>query len=115
MIWISPSEKSVASDTMKTNRLLAAANQLFGANRDRRAAQYSQPVLGLTFRRFVEVRFSKQRAQLESPSPLSGERAGVRSETHSGDATRELSIHGVEKTGETGRLYHMNLAVPAAF
>jgi type I restriction enzyme M protein len=29
---------------------------------------------------------------------------------YSGDPARELSIHGVEKTDETGRLCRMNLA-----
>jgi type I restriction enzyme M protein len=35
----------------------------------------------------------------------------VRGEGYSGDPSRELSIHGVEKTDETGRLCRLNLAV----
>ena len=35
--------------------------------------------------------------------------SGLRGETYSGDATRELSIHGSETTDETGRLCRMNL------
>ena len=41
-------------------RLWAAADQ-FRANSGLSATQYSQPVLGLIFLRFAEVRFSKQR------------------------------------------------------
>jgi len=46
------------------------------------------------------------------PSPA-GRRAGDEGEspTFSGDPARELSIHGVEKTDETGRLCRLNLAV----
>ena len=76
MHWTAPSEKDTATDTLE-KRLWAAADQ-FRANSGLSAAQYSQPVLGLIFLRFAEVRFAKQRAQLESPSPLGGERAGVR-------------------------------------
>ena len=36
---------------------------------------------------------------------------GNRPKDYSGDPTRELSIHGVEKTDETGRLCRLNLAV----
>ena len=105
MHWIAPSEKDTATDTLE-KRLWAAADQ-FRANSGLSAAQYSQPVLGLIFLRFAEVRFARQRAQLESPSPLGGERAGVRAESYSGEPTRELSIHGVAKTDETGCLCRM--------
>ncbi len=46
------------------------------------------------------------------PSP-SGRKAGSEGSPpdYSGDPARELSIHGVEKTDETGRLCRMNLAV----
>ena len=46
------------------------------------------------------------------PSP-SGRRAGDEglAAHYSGDPSRELSIHGVEKTDETGRLCRLNLAV----
>ena len=44
------------------------------------------------------------------PSP-SGRRAGDEGAQYTGDPARELSIHGVEKTDETGRLCRMNLAV----
>ncbi|MGI8965216.1 MAG: type I restriction-modification system subunit M, partial [Limisphaerales bacterium] len=66
MIWIAPSGKDAATDTLE-KRLWAAADQ-FRANRGLSAAQYSQPVLGLIFLRFAEVRFSKQRAKLEKTS-----------------------------------------------
>ena len=105
MIWIAPSEKDQATGTLK-KRLWVAADQ-FRANRGLSAAQYSQPVLGLIFLHFAEVRFARQRAQLESPSPLGEERVGVRAESYSGEPTRELSIHGVAKTDETGCLCRM--------
>jgi hypothetical protein len=38
--------------------------------------KYSAPVLGLIFLRFAEVLFAAQRAKLESPSLLGGERSG---------------------------------------
>ncbi|MEO7299323.1 MAG: N-6 DNA methylase [Verrucomicrobiota bacterium] len=66
MIWIAPSGKDVTTDTLE-KRLWAAADQ-FRANSGLSAAQYSQPVLGLIFLRFAEVRFSKQRAKLEKNS-----------------------------------------------
>ncbi len=44
------------------------------------------------------------------PSP-SGRRAGDEGAQYTGDPARELSIHGVEKTDETGRLCRLNLAV----
>jgi type I restriction enzyme M protein len=63
MHWIAPSGKDSATDTLE-KRLWDAADQ-FRANSGLSAAQYSQPVLGLIFLRFAEVRFSKQRAILE--------------------------------------------------
>ena len=56
MIWIASSEKDIANDTLE-KRLWAAADQ-FRANSGLSAAQYSQPVLGLIFLRFAEVRFA---------------------------------------------------------
>src|SRR5439155_6431959 len=44
------------------------------------------------------------------PSP-NGRRTGDEGAQYSGDPARELSIHGVEKTDETGRLCRLNLAV----
>jgi len=69
MKWIAPSEKDVATDTLE-KRLWDAADQ-FRANSGLSAAQYSQPVLGLIFLRFAEVRFTKQRAKLEKASASS--------------------------------------------
>jgi len=66
MNWVAPSEKDTATDTLE-KRLWDAADQ-FRANSGLSAAQYSQPVLGLIFLRFAEVRFTKQRAQLEKAS-----------------------------------------------
>jgi type I restriction enzyme M protein len=66
MQWIAPSEKDVATDTLE-KRLWSAADQ-FRANSGLSAAQYSQPVLGLIFLRFAEVRFTIQRTKLEKSS-----------------------------------------------
>jgi type I restriction enzyme M protein len=63
MQWIAPSEKDTANGTLE-KRLWEAADQ-FRANSGLTAAQYSQPVLGLIFLRFAEVRFATQRAKLD--------------------------------------------------
>lgn len=63
MQWIAPSEKDTATDALE-KRLWDAADQL-RANSGLNAAQYSTPVLGLIFLRFVDVRFAKIRAGLE--------------------------------------------------
>src|SRR6516162_1083582 len=69
MHWVAPTEKDLATDTLE-KRLWAAADQ-FRANSGLSAAQYSQPVLGLIFLRFAEVRFAAQRAKLEKSSASS--------------------------------------------
>ena len=69
MQWIAPSEKDAATDTLE-KRLWAATDQL-RANSGLTSAQYSQPVLGLIFLRFAEVRFAAQRAKLEKLSASS--------------------------------------------
>ena len=66
MIWIAPSEKDQDTDTLE-KRLWAAADQL-RANSGLTAQQYSQPVLGLIFLRFAEVRFAARRGELEKGS-----------------------------------------------
>jgi type I restriction enzyme M protein len=55
MQWIAPTQKDPGTETPE-NRLWAAADQL-RANSGLTSAQYSQPVLGLMFLRFAEVRF----------------------------------------------------------
>jgi type I restriction enzyme M protein len=72
MHWIAPSEKDAANDTLE-KRLWAAADQL-RANSGLTSQQYSQPVLGLIFLRFAEVRFTARRAVLEK-AETSGRRA----------------------------------------
>ena len=69
MRWIAPTEKDTANETLE-KRLWEAADQ-FRANSGLSAAQYSQPVLGLIFLRFAEVRFAKQRVTLEKASASS--------------------------------------------
>jgi len=74
MIWIAPPEKDSDSATLE-KRLWDAADQL-RANSGLTAQQYSQPVLGLIFLRFAEVRFAACRAKLEKKA--AGGRRGSR-------------------------------------
>lgn len=76
MQWIAPSEKDAANHALE-KRLWEAADQL-RANSGLNAQQYSGPVLGLIFLRFVDVRFAKQRAALEKKA--TGSRRGSRLE-----------------------------------
>jgi type I restriction enzyme M protein len=62
MIWIAPSEKDQDHAALE-KRLWAAANQLW-AGAGLKQSEYSEPVLGLIFLRFAEVRFAAQRAKL---------------------------------------------------
>jgi len=72
MKWIAPAERDNARETLEEG-LWAAADQL-RANSGLTSAQYSQPVLGLIFLRFAEVRFAIRRKELEAAGP-SGRRA----------------------------------------
>ncbi len=63
MHWIAPSEKDLATDTLE-KRLWSAANQLW-AGAGLKQSDYSEPILGLIFLRFAEVRFGALRAELE--------------------------------------------------
>jgi type I restriction enzyme M protein len=74
MKWIAPSEKDTGTQTLE-DRLWAAADQL-RANSALTSAQYSQPVLGLIFLRFAEVRFIARRTVLEKQA--GGGRRGSR-------------------------------------
>ena len=74
MKWIAPPEKDAGTETLE-DRLWKAADQL-RANSGLTSAQYSQPVLGLIFVRFAEVRFLAQRAALEKQAK--GSRRGSR-------------------------------------
>jgi type I restriction enzyme M protein len=69
MRWIAPSEKDAATETLE-KRLWDAADQ-FRANSGLTAAQYSQPVLGLIFLRFADVRFAAQHAKLDKTAASS--------------------------------------------
>jgi type I restriction enzyme M protein len=74
MIWVAPAEKDTGTETLE-DRLWKAADQL-RANSGLTPAQYSQPVLGLIFLRFAEVRFNKKRTALERQA--AGSRRGSR-------------------------------------
>ncbi len=93
MHWIAPSEKDVATDTLE-KRLWAAADQ-FRANSGLSAAQYSQPVLGLIFLRFAEVRFAKQRTKLDPPMPPSPSGRGAGGEGAQHQGAREIAFRDV--------------------
>jgi type I restriction enzyme M protein len=69
MQWIAVPGKDTAANTLE-KRLWDAADQ-FRANSGLTAAQYSQPVLGLIFLRFAEVRFAAQYAKLEKTAATS--------------------------------------------
>ena len=69
MIWTAPSEKDLATDTLE-KRLWSAANQLW-AGAGLKQSDYSEPILGLIFLRFAEVRFGARRAELEKTSASS--------------------------------------------
>jgi type I restriction enzyme M protein len=69
MIWIAPSEKDHDNEALE-KRLWAAADQL-RANSGLTSQQYSQPVLGLIFLRFAEVRFAARRSDLEKAASSS--------------------------------------------
>ena len=61
--WIALTGRDAATETLE-KRLWDAADQL-RANSGLTSAQYSQPVLGLIFLRFAEVRFLGERSVLE--------------------------------------------------
>jgi type I restriction enzyme M protein len=69
MIWVAPSAKDSATETLE-KRLWSAADQ-FRANSGLKSQEYSAPVLGLIFLRFAEVRFAAQRAKLEKSATSS--------------------------------------------
>jgi type I restriction enzyme M protein len=75
MIWTAPSEKDLATDTLE-KRLWSAANQLW-AGAGLKQSDYSEPILGLIFLRFAEVRFMGRRAELEKTSASSRRGAKV--------------------------------------
>lgn len=63
MIWTAPPEKDTSTDTLE-RRLWSAANQLW-AGAGLKQSDYSEPILGLIFLRFAEVRFGARRVELE--------------------------------------------------
>jgi type I restriction enzyme M protein len=63
MQWIAPAEKDTNNAALE-KRLWDAANQLW-AGAGLKQSEYSEPILGLIFLRFAEVRFIVQRAKLE--------------------------------------------------
>ena len=74
MHWIAPTERDTDSQALE-RRLWDAADQL-RANSGLTSAQYGQPVLGLIFLRFAEVRFLAKQAVLEKHA--AGGRRGSR-------------------------------------
>ncbi len=102
MHWIAPSEKDLANGKLET-RLWEAADQL-RANSGLTSAQYSQPVLGLIFLRFAEVRFAAQRTKLEKQA--SGSRRGSRL-----DEPAAYHAEGVLYLAPNARFDHL-LALP---
>jgi type I restriction enzyme M protein len=68
MIWVAPSEKDTANDVLE-KRLWSAADQ-FRANSGLKSQEYSAPVLGLIFLRFLEA--MSAHAYTVSSSPPAG-------------------------------------------
>ena len=64
MLWIAPSEKDTDNAALE-KRLWDAADQ-FRANSGLKAQEYSGPILGLIFLRFVEVRFAVLHDKLQA-------------------------------------------------
>lgn len=95
MLWIAPPEKDNGNATLEKN-LWGAADQ-FRANSGLKAQEYSGPILGLIFLRFVEVRFAVQRSKLE----------GVNASSRRGSRVEEPAAYHAE-----GILY---LALEARF
>jgi len=62
-VWIAPSEKDTDSATLEKS-LWAAADQ-FRANSGLKAQEYSEPILGLIFLRFAEMRFNTKLEELK--------------------------------------------------
>jgi len=104
MLWIAPSEKDTVNSTLE-KRLWDAADQ-FRANSGLTAAQYSQPVLGLIFLRFAEVRFTAQRGKLDKS--VASSRRGSRMD----DPTAYHAVGVLYLTPEA-RFEHL-LALPEA-
>src|SRR5260221_10291498 len=102
MIWIAPSEKDHDNEALE-KRLWAAADQL-RANSGLTSQQYSQPVLGLIFLRFAEVRFIARRRELERAT--SSNRRGSRV-----DEPNAYHAEGVLYLSPTARFDHL-LALP---
>jgi type I restriction enzyme M protein len=63
MHWIAPTSKDAAATDLE-QRLSDAADEL-RANSGLKSSEYSQPVLGLIFLRFADVRFAARRSELE--------------------------------------------------
>jgi type I restriction enzyme M protein len=104
MKWIAPPEKDSASATLE-KRLWDAADQ-FRANSGLTAAQYSQPVLGLIFLLFAEVRFAALRAKLEKAAGSSRRGSQV-------DDPTAYHAEGVLYLSPKSRFAHL-LALPEA-
>jgi type I restriction enzyme M protein len=64
MVWIAPSERDEANNVLE-KRLWDTADEL-RANSGLTSQEYSQPMLGLIFLRFADVRFAARRAELEA-------------------------------------------------
>ena len=98
MKWIAPPKKDDDNDTLE-KRLWDAADQL-RANSGLTAQQYSQPVLGLIFLRFTEVRFLACRTALEKKA--AGGRRGSRL-----DDPAAYQAEGVLFLAPTARFDHL--------
>ena len=104
MKWIAPPVKDTATTTLE-KRLWDTADQ-FRANSGLTAAQYSQPVLGLIFLLFAEVRFAALHAKLEKAAGSSRRGSQV-------DDPTAYHAEGVLYLSPKARFAHL-LALPEA-
>ena len=74
-VWIAPSEKDNDSATLEKS-LWAAADQ-FRANSGLKAQEYSEPILGLIFLRFAEMRFNTKLEELKKNDASSRRKSRV--------------------------------------
>ena len=61
--WVAPTERDAGRDSLE-KKLWAAADEM-RANSGLKSSEYSNPVLGLIFLRFAEVRYANARKELE--------------------------------------------------
>jgi hypothetical protein len=99
MHWVAPSERDTGNAALE-KRVWDAADQ-FRTNSGPKSQEYSAPGFGFIFLRFVSEGKSQPLVRTHSNAPQT---------SYTGGPCKELSIHGIAKTDEPGRLCRLNLA-----